>query len=50
MRQKMRTHQWPTFLLFTLLGLAIVVAGCGGAASMATNSGGSSAPMTATGY
>ena len=49
MRQKMGTHQWPTFLLFTLLGLAVVVAGCGGAASMATNSGGStasSAPIT----
>nr|HET6902616.1 DUF4349 domain-containing protein [Ktedonobacteraceae bacterium] len=46
MRQKMGTHQWPTFLLLTLLGLAVVVAGCGGGASMATNSGGSSAPIT----
>ena len=49
MQQKKRTHQWPTFLLFTLLGLAVLVAGCGGAASMSTGSGGSipaSAPMT----
>jgi Domain of unknown function (DUF4349) len=47
MRQKMRTHQWPTFLLLTLLGLAIIVAGCGGAGSMtgASNSSGS-IPMT----
>lgn len=47
MRQKMRTYQWPTFLLFTLLALAVVVTGCGGGASM--SSGGStaaSAPMT----
>src|SRR5450755_1954054 len=47
MRQTMRTHQWPTFLLFTLLSLAIVVAGCGGASSISSGvNSAASIPMT----
>ncbi len=50
MRQKMRIYQWPTFLLLALFGLAIVVAGCGGASTSTMTSGSAnsaSIPMTA---